>query len=72
MASSWCRTFHMASSIHSLTIGEAMQITGLSRRALTYAVTTGKLSSRKLPGKTGAHLLDIEEVRRYAQIVGAA
>lgn len=49
-----------------------MQITGLSRRALTYAVTTGKLSSRKLPGKTGAHLLDIEEVRRYAQIVGAA
>ena len=60
----------MQSVRHEITIPEAVAITGRSRRAVTYAVRTGKLSSRKLPGCTGAYLLDLDEVRKYAEIIG--
>lgn len=58
----------MTSSGHSLTIPEAMQITGFSRRKLTYACQSGKLTYRKLPGRTGAYLLDPHEVRAFAEM----
>ncbi|MGP3708534.1 hypothetical protein [Gordonia paraffinivorans] len=49
-----------------------MRLTGLSRRTITYAAKTGKLTARKLPGRTGAYLLDIDEVRKYAALHGSA
>ncbi len=60
----------MTSSGHSLTVSEAVQITGLTQRQITYACKSGRLTFRKLPGRTGAYLLDPHEVRTYAEIVG--
>ena len=57
---------------HEVTVAEAVKLTGLSRRAITYAAQTGKLTSRKLPGRTGPYLLDLDEVRRYAELTKAA
>lgn len=62
----------MSSARHSITVLEAVKLTGLSRRAITYAARTGKLSSHKLPGRTGAYLLDLDEVRKYAELNRAA
>lgn len=67
-----CRTFHMENMRHEITVAEAVKITGLSRRVITYAARTGKLSTRKLPGRTGAYLLNLDEVRRYAELSQAA
>lgn len=53
-------------------MNEAVKLTGLSRRSITYAARTGKLSARKLPGRTGAYLLSIDEVRRYADLTAKA
>lgn len=58
----------MSDSEHTLTVNEAVKITGLSRRSITYAARHGKLSARKLPGRTGAYLLNLDEVRRYAAL----
>jgi len=58
----------METSRHEVTVQEAVKLTGLSRRVVTYAAKTGKLSTRKLPGRTGAYLLDLDEVRRYAEL----
>lgn len=60
-----------SASRHDITLSEAVKLTGLSHPKLRYAVRTGKLSSRKLPGRTGHHLLNLDEVRRYAELVGA-
>ena len=38
----------------------------MTRRTITYAAQTGKLSSIKLPGRTGHYLLDLDEVRMFA------
>ncbi len=57
---------------HEITVLEAVKLTGLSRRSITYAARTGKLSTRKLPGRTGAYLLNLDEVRRYAELTEAA
>lgn len=62
----------MRSVDHEITILEAVKLTGLSRRSITYAARTGKLSTRKLPGRTGAYLLNLDEVRRYAELTEAA
>lgn len=62
----------MRSSDHEITILEAVKLTGLSRRTITYAARTGKLSTRKLPGRTGAYLLNLDEVRRYAELTEAS
>jgi len=62
----------MTSFRHEITVSEAVRLTGLSRRVITYAVRTGKLTSRKLPGRTGAYLLNLDEVRRYAELSQAA
>ena len=58
----------MSSSEHSITVLEAVKLTGLSRRVITYAISTGKLTARKLPGRTGAYLLDPHEVRAFAEL----
>ena len=63
-----CRTFRMASIQHEITVQEAVKLSGLTRRQITYAASTGKLSTRKLPGRTGAYLLNLDEVRRYAEL----
>lgn len=65
-------TWIMHSSKHEITVQEAVKLTGLSRRVITYAARTGKLSTRKLPGRTGAYLLDLDEVRRYAELAEAS
>jgi hypothetical protein len=44
----------------------AVSLTGMTRRTITYAAQTGKLSSIKLPGRTGHYLLDLDEVRMFA------
>lgn len=62
----------MPSSEYTLTVQEAVSLTGLTRRAIAYALQAGKLSSRKLPGRTGAHLLNLDEVRRYAELTKAS
>lgn len=62
----------MRSVDHEITVLEAVKLTGLSRRSITYAARTGKLSARKLPGRTGAYLLNLDEVRRYAELTEAA
>lgn len=62
----------MRSVDHEITILEAVKLTGLSRRTITYAARTGKLSTRKLPGRTGAYLLNLDEVRRYAELSEAS
>ena len=43
-------------------------MTGMTRRAITYAARTGKLTSYKLPGLRGQYLLDPHEVRKYADL----
>lgn len=58
----------MTAMDHALTVSEAVKVSGLTRRAITYAARTGKLTSRKLPGRTGAYLLNLDEVRRYAEL----
>lgn len=62
----------MTTPRHQITVSEAVQLTGLTRRTVTYAVKTGKLSASKLPGRTGPYLLDIDEVRRYAEMAQAS
>ena len=62
----------METERHDVTVNEAVKLTGLSRRSITYAARTGKLSARKLPGRTGAYLLNLDEIRRYAELVGGA
>ncbi len=62
----------METQRHEITVLEAVKLTGLSRRSITYAARTGKLSTRKLPGRTGAYLLNLDEVRRYAELTEAA
>lgn len=62
----------METARHEITVLEAVKLTGLSRRTITYAARTGKLSTRKLPGRTGAYLLNLDEVRRYAELTEAA
>ena len=62
----------MTSPRHEITVPEAVKLTGLSRRVITYAVQTGKITSRKLPGRTGPYLLDVDEVRRYAELSSSA
>ena len=51
---------------YSITIAEAVKLTGLSRRAIAWAVHTDKLTARKLPGRTGHYLLNVDEVRKFA------
>lgn len=58
----------MPSLEHTVTVNEAVKLTGLSRRTITYAAKKGKLSARKLPGRTGAYLLNLDEVRKYAEL----
>lgn len=62
----------MVSQTHEITVNEAVKLTGLSRRSITYAARNGKLSSRKLPGRTGAYLLNLDEVRSYADLTKAS
>lgn len=62
----------MPSAEHDITVLEAVKLTGLSRRSITYAARTGKLSTRKLPGRTGAYLLNLDEVRRFAELSEAS
>lgn len=57
---------------HTVTVKEAARLTSLSRRQLTYAARTGKISTCKLPGRTGAYLFDLEEVRRYTELTEAS
>jgi excisionase family DNA binding protein len=49
---------------HSDLIGtaEACEILGKDRATVTRWVEKGKLTSHKMPGRTGAHLFDRQEV----------
>lgn len=58
----------MTNARHSITVSEAVKMTGMTRRAITYAARTGKLTSYKLPGLRGQYLLDPHEVRKYADL----
>ncbi|MFA4084210.1 helix-turn-helix domain-containing protein [Mycobacteroides salmoniphilum] len=50
-----------------LTVSEAAAIIGIEPRSVSRAIRDGRLiPTRKLPGKTGPYLLDLDEVRKYA------
>ncbi|WP_419218715.1 helix-turn-helix domain-containing protein [Gordonia sp. CPCC 205333] len=56
-----------------VTVAEAAGILGISRRGVTAAIRSNRLTARKLQGRTGAYLLDLDEVRKFAALrtVGA-
>ena len=63
---------HAGSSCHvpsfePITVAEAARILEMTRRGVTRAIEAGHLPSQKLPGKTGAYLLRIEDVRAFKQ-----
>ncbi|TWS23205.1 hypothetical protein FK268_12865 [Tsukamurella sputi] len=52
-----------------MTASEAARISGVTRRAINQAIADGRLqTTRKLPGRTGAYLLSLDEVRKYAEL----
>lgn len=52
-----------------VTVAEAGRIIGIGPRSVARAIRDGRLNyTRKLPGRTGAYLLDLNEVRKYAEL----
>ena len=52
-----------------LTVSEAAALIGIKPRSVARAIRDGRLiPTRKLPGRTGAYLIDLDEVRKYAEI----
>ena len=41
-----------------LTVGQASQLSGVPKRTIQYAITTGALKAHKLPGITTPYLID--------------
>lgn len=52
-----------------ITVAEAARIIGIGPRSVARAIRDGRLNAaRKLPGRTGPYLLDLDEVRKYAAL----
>lgn len=49
-----------------MTVAEAAGIIGITPRAVAKAIQAGRIPARKLPGRTGAYLLDPAEVHAFA------
>src|SRR5262245_38757882 len=49
-----------------LSVSQAAERTGISKRTLQYAITAGHLKAHKLPGATGAYIIDPRDLDRYA------
>ena len=48
-----------------LSVAEAADRAGIPRRTLRYAITSGALKAHKLPGVTGAYLIDPAELNGW-------
>lgn len=48
-----------------LSVTEASVARGIPKRTLQYAISTGSLKAQKLPGATGAYLIDARELDRW-------
>ncbi len=55
-------------SSEPITAQEAAALLGITRRGVTEAIRSGRLQARKLPGRTGSYLLDLEEVRKFGDL----
>lgn len=50
-----------------MTTTQVAQHTGIPKRTVIAAITRGELPATKLPGLTGAYLLDLEDVTEWAE-----
>lgn len=48
-----------------LTVSTAHEASGTPRRTIQYAISKGDLKARKLPGATGAYLIERAELERW-------
>jgi excisionase family DNA binding protein len=48
-----------------LNVAEAAQRTGIPKRTLQNAIATGRLKAYKLPGATGAYLIEDADLDRW-------
>lgn len=56
-----------------ITTAEAARILGITPRSVARAITDGRLNARKIgAGLTSAYLLDLDEVRAYAELTKPA
>ena len=51
-----------------LSVTQAAERHGITRRALRWAITTGALPATKIPGRTSPYLLDADEVAAWANL----
>ena len=51
---------------------EAATILGVSRRIVQRRILDGEITARKLPGRTGAYIIDRAELTRYQRDTAAA
>ncbi|WP_082521243.1 MULTISPECIES: helix-turn-helix domain-containing protein [unclassified Rhodococcus (in: high G+C Gram-positive bacteria)] len=57
----------MPSIEHLLTVAQVASRLGITRRAVQQAIARNALAAQKLPTKTGAYLIEPDEVDRYDQ-----
>ena len=62
----------MQKSSDIISAAEAAKILHISVRAVQHRITSGTLPAQKLPGKTGAYILDRETVEALASKENAA
>lgn len=61
---------HMRNSVRMvkqppMSIKQAAEQTGVPTRTINYAISTGDLKAHKLPGATGAYLIDQRDLDRW-------
>ena len=50
--------FHVMPLSHPLSVTEASQQVNVPKRTIQYAISQGDLQAHKMPGRTGAYLID--------------
>lgn len=55
-----------------ITTSLAQQRTGIPRRTIIAAITAGRLPAVKLPGQTGAYLIDPADLQTWLTATGRA
>ncbi|WP_179278002.1 excisionase family DNA-binding protein [Rhodococcus sp. 14-2470-1a] len=55
----------MPSIEHLLTVAQAASRLGITRRGVLQAISRNAIAAQKLPTRTGAYLIEPEEVERY-------
>ena len=59
--------YAMAVTHHPLSVTQAALLYDVPRRTVQYAISTGRLPAHKLPGQTGAYLIDRTDLESWVR-----